>query len=438
MLKLSQIIGENASHNLTDVEELQSLITEKKSYLNFSTEQIPDLPPPDFKSHNQKKDLDVVKNCVLKPTLHNKFLDLSHEKSEAVFEKYCNENGLSYDKKLLKKLNKQLSQVVGSLKQKYSRPRPKVYMEMTNDEFPYSKIKDTESFSYPSGHTAHGYFIAGLLSAMHPSHSNDFRTLAELIGQSRIDNGVHYPSDVEFGRYVGELAAQSCLNNNYSYDMIMSSADKKHSEINESFRNAADGVNMNHSLFNNQNEQYVHDLAEFIRRSNEIELYTVSYDDCFDAAQLFLQGFPGEYCSDNQYIQSHLNALTEAAKLKPVDNLYKIQNVHKALGPHVLERGEPGMLRNFSHMSRSGVQYPEPSEIIDYIGKFTGINDIPFVRHVFYEWVHPFCDGNGRSGRIILAAECDFDFERVNKMIDNNYLNNVIFISNKIAQGFLR
>ena len=60
MLKLSQIIGENASHNLTDVEELQSLITEKKSYLNFSTEQIPDLPPPDFKSHNQKKDLDYT------------------------------------------------------------------------------------------------------------------------------------------------------------------------------------------------------------------------------------------------------------------------------------------------------------------------------------------------------------------------------------------
>ena len=32
-----------------------------------------------------------------------------------------------------------------------------------------------------------------------------------MIGQTRIDNGVHYPTDVEFGRFIGELASERLI-----------------------------------------------------------------------------------------------------------------------------------------------------------------------------------------------------------------------------------
>ena len=50
-------------------------------------------------------------------------------------------------------------------------------------------------------------------------------------------------------------------------------------------------------------------------------------------------------------------------------------------------------------------------------------NDDPFIRHVKYECIHPFSDGNGRSGRIILASDLNFDLKNLNDMIGNDYIN---------------
>ena len=428
MLSLEKLFENNSS--VDDVEKLQESIISKVN-LNFDIDDVPDLVPPHPNSEKQKEDLKTLQDCFLNKSLSSKFLDLSHEKSEAVFKKYCKENGLDVDKKRIKHLNKQLSDVVKSVKDKYQRLRPKDYMTQTGINFPYDSIEDMESYSYPSGHTAHAYFNAGILSKEYPEHSNELRTLAELIGQSRIDNGVHYPSDVEFGRYIGELAAQK-----FNSDTTVNEVSRR--TITEIFRNAAKDCDMTHSLFNNYNEQYANDLAEFIRRSNEIEYYDVDYNDCLEAAKLFIQGFPGEYCTHNEYIRSHLNALTTAAKHKPVDSFQKITGVHKSLGAQVLERGQPGVLRDFKHSARSGTVYPDPPELMSYLDKWSVLKEHPFVRHAFYEWIHPFGDGNGRSGRILLAADLDFDFQKVNQMIDDSYLNRIIYISDKIAQGFLR
>ena len=428
MLSLEKLF-ENESL-IDDIDIIQeSIVT--RDVLNFKFKDIPELSPPIPNSTRHHKDLEVLQNCYLKPSLSERFLDLSHEKSEAIFKKYCKENGLKTDFKKIKKLNKQLSKVVKKAKDKYQRLRPKDYMKKTGEQFPYHDIEEMESYSYPSGHTAHAYFTSGILSKEFPDHLNEFRTLAELIGQSRIDNGVHYPSDIEYGRYIGELAAR--MQNDKSSIPI---SDRK--IVAEIFRNAAKNCEMTHSLFNNYNEQYANDLAEFIRRSNEIEYYDVDYQECLDAAKLFIQGFPGEYCTENKYIRSHLEALTAAAKYSPVNSFQKITGVHKSLGAEVLERGSPGALRDFKHSARSGTVYPDPHKLIDYLDKWSGTIEHPFIRHAFYEWIHPFGDGNGRSGRIILASELDFDFQKVNQMIDDSYLNRIIYISDKIAQGFLR
>jgi membrane-associated phospholipid phosphatase len=79
---------------------------------------------------------------------------------------------------------------------------------MTKRLRPYQKYDDvkiptdieTEDFSFPSGHSYGSYFIASKLSQKYPHLTDGLFILADRIAKSRIQAGVHYPSDVEAGK----------------------------------------------------------------------------------------------------------------------------------------------------------------------------------------------------------------------------------------------
>ena len=137
---------------------------------------------------------------------------------------------------------------------------------------------------------------------------------------------------------------------------------------------------------------------------------------------------PVQYCTNNKYIRSHLDALDAAAYCDSIDSPDKVQYVHNALGLDVLERGKPGIFRDFDHYARStGYQYTEPSKIPNTVLEWCNTeNSDKFERHVLYECIHPFSDGNGRSGRIILCCDMGFDFAAVNDMIGNDYIPKIV------------
>jgi hypothetical protein len=264
------------------------------------------------------------------------------------------------------------------LKNYYNRARPKVALQKYDESFPSHDIKESKSLSYPSGHTAMAYFVANIIANDHPNLRSELETIAEMIGQSRIDNGVHYPTDVEFGRYIGELAASSLLNNE-----VTSNSLKSDKEVCQMFKDKA-----------NKDSNYRYNLAEFIRRSNEIERYHLDPKECLQAADDFIAGMPTEYCTQNKYIRSHLDALRKAASMSNIKDVNNIIEIHKCLGDDVIENENgAGIFRNFVHSSRSGVKYPDPIDITSEVKDFLKTNfDHPFAKHAHYEWIHPFCD----------------------------------------------
>jgi fido (protein-threonine AMPylation protein) len=101
------------------------------------------------------------------------------------------------------------------------------------------------------------------------------------------------------------------------------------------------------------------------------------------------------------------------------------------LGIEVLERGQPGQFRDFDHFSRSGYHFSMPENVLSDLNMFCQTDyDDAFTKHVAYESIHPFCDGNGRSGRIILLKDLDYDFYSCNDLINNDYIARIIKIQN--------
>ena len=366
-----------------------------------------------------KSDLQEVERCVKSPCLASNFLTNSDNSVEEVFRFFVDSEQKDYiDWKEVSKLLDEVDTIVLRLKFRYNRKRPKQYLADTSEY--YENIRDSKTPSFPSGHTAIAYFLAGVLSEAVPELKNDFSTLAELIAQSRIENGVHFPTDVTYGRLVGEMLSDS-YNKNNEIKNIKNLKNFHFRECSNYLRNIAQSLRPTYTR-----EQalatYAEDMSEFLYRTNEIEGYNLKLNDCRDAAKEFLMGYPTVYITENKHIKSTLNALVCAHALGSIDSPSKIVQIHKMFLPEVIERGAPGEFRNFSHYSPTGVKYSEPNKIVENLNSCIDVTSKPVIKHILYEWVHPFSDGNGRSGRVILASDLGYNFDILNQIIDENYI----------------
>lgn len=115
------------------------------------------------------------------------------------FIEYLEENNLSYDKDMFAKIIEQSIAII--LKQKYifCRPRPAVVAPLIDMKLTPVGSKTTQSPAYPSGHAAQGRLLGLYLASVHPEHSERFLEMARECGESRLDAGVHYPSDYSSG-----------------------------------------------------------------------------------------------------------------------------------------------------------------------------------------------------------------------------------------------
>jgi len=198
-----------------------------------------------YTQNKESKDIIPNYNAIVKKYTSNKYIYPNMDKSKAEVEflkknlttdllEDENHRHLSQDYDLfeyLKQANKQMgfnddvydliepvllkviNPLVVNLKKEWNRARPFQYAyELGIDFHPLATVSGN-SPSYPSGHTMQAEAWAKIMKHNYPDFSERIDLICNDISQSRINMGVHFPSDIEFGKNIIDFLWQHNLLN---------------------------------------------------------------------------------------------------------------------------------------------------------------------------------------------------------------------------------
>lgn len=122
-----------------------------------------------------------------------------------LFDNVLVREGYETRKKELKEISDSLVPLILDLKDHYNLVRPDDLASMKGIPFRSDFLETAQSPSYPSGHTTQAFYLAHTLSEDFPFLSSEFFKIANKVAESRIDRGVHFPSDNEGGRLLAKV-----------------------------------------------------------------------------------------------------------------------------------------------------------------------------------------------------------------------------------------
>jgi hypothetical protein len=97
-----------------------------------------------------------------------------------------------------------INPLIAKLKVHFNRPRP---YQLANyyklKLFPFDSFS-SNSASYPSGHTLQASVMLNVIGSMYPTQYKYCRNIIDDIAESRINLGLHYPSDNDFALEVAD------------------------------------------------------------------------------------------------------------------------------------------------------------------------------------------------------------------------------------------
>jgi len=102
----------------------------------------------------------------------------------------------------LREAKRQIDTITLRLKYEYNRARPQQIAELNGEKFTPLTSVDTPAF--PSNHAVSGIVLAEILKMYYPQVSKELDEIANRNADSRVELGVHFPSDVEAGRLLAK------------------------------------------------------------------------------------------------------------------------------------------------------------------------------------------------------------------------------------------
>lgn len=167
----------------------------------FQTAEFP--PPPAADSPGQKEDIAAVLDWQARRTE----AECSKARANALVEYPALWGGKSPFPTPLPgqvtgffgRVNADAAEAVTVMKERFRRPRPFVaYPEVL------PCIRKSGGYSYPSGHAVFARMLADVLADIVPHRRDEFLRTADALALDRVIGGVHYPTDIEAGKLLGD------------------------------------------------------------------------------------------------------------------------------------------------------------------------------------------------------------------------------------------
>ena len=135
------------------------------------------------------------------------------------FINYAKDNDLEFDEEEIRDIRREAANVMLISKFHFNRPRPHQLGVVLGTEIRSMNTESGHTPAYPSGHAAQSRLIALVLSDKNPDHQEQLMKLADDIALSRELGGVHYPSDNDFGKKVGDMLYSNLMREEYPMSM---------------------------------------------------------------------------------------------------------------------------------------------------------------------------------------------------------------------------
>lgn len=181
------------------IKEIQDLVYKPLGYVV----DLPKTPYPGIKT--TLRELQYLKQ-VQRTNIDPEFLEQCDEDFMGLFMWLLQDLGvMDQDRQELDDLEKQFNPLILKLKYYYNRARPYQYAQKYGIPVTSEDFETAQTPGYPSGHTLQAHYTGLHLSHKYPQHREEIMDLAERISFSRIQAGVHFPSDCMFGTHLAGI-----------------------------------------------------------------------------------------------------------------------------------------------------------------------------------------------------------------------------------------
>ena len=166
----------------------------------IALDELPLIDPPSNSSDQTKGEIEEIKAM---PNATE--FDISNDKNFSdTFAKYLTDNNVSITEDQLKRYSKRIKNIVIALKNHYNRPRPAQVAAHHGINLKSYPSKSADTAAYPSGHSVQPFAIATAISKEHPELRDGLFELADRIAKGRMRMKIHYRSDYEYGKLLGQ------------------------------------------------------------------------------------------------------------------------------------------------------------------------------------------------------------------------------------------
>jgi hypothetical protein len=137
-------------------------------------------------------------------------LDAENDESE-MYRKFMRSLGVNLSGEFVVNVLDQVEPILMYLKKYHDRARPEQFASHFNIPYRVAIINTADHASYPSGHALDSYIIAYVFKQLKPDRAGEIDEFTTKMRESRLNVGLHYPSDNEISQELARDIIKSGL-----------------------------------------------------------------------------------------------------------------------------------------------------------------------------------------------------------------------------------